>query len=81
MSGQSEVVVSVADQGIGIPSGKLKDVFDIFYTTKEQGTGLGLSIARTIVQTYGGRMIWAENRAAGGTVFRFTLPLAERGPT
>jgi signal transduction histidine kinase len=37
-------------------------------------------VARTIVQTYGGR-IWAENRAAGGTVFRFTLPLAERGPT
>lgn len=80
LNGQSEVVVSVADQGTGIPKGKLKDVFDTFYTTKEQGTGLGLSIARTIVETYGGK-IWAENRAAGGAVFRFTLPLVERGPT
>jgi signal transduction histidine kinase len=50
-------------------------VFDTFYTTKQDGTGLGLSIARTIVETYGGK-IWAENRSGGGAVFRFTLPLA-----
>jgi signal transduction histidine kinase len=53
----------------------LKDIFEAFFTTKPQGTGLGLSIARTIVETYGGS-IWAENRAGGGAVFRFTLPLA-----
>ncbi len=50
-------------------------IFDAFYTTKQQGTGLGLSIARTIVETYGGK-IWAENLAAGGAAFRFTLPLS-----
>jgi signal transduction histidine kinase len=50
-------------------------VFETFYTTKPQGTGLGLSISRTIVETYGGK-IWAENRIAGGAIFRFTLPLA-----
>ena len=74
---ESEVEVSVADSGTGIPKEKLKDVFDTFYTTKQQGTGLGLSIARTIVETYGGR-IWAENRVGGGAVFRFTLPTGGR---
>ena len=72
--GEFEVEVSVADTGTGIPDDKLKDVFKTFFTTKPQGTGLGLSIARTIIETYGGR-IWAENRLGGGAVFRFTLPL------
>jgi signal transduction histidine kinase len=66
--------VSVSDSGTGIPEHKLNEIFDTFYTTKENGTGLGLSIARTIVETYGGR-IWAENRDEGGAIFRFTLPL------
>jgi signal transduction histidine kinase len=69
------VEVSIADSGIGIPSDKILAIFDAFYTTKRQGTGLGLSIARTIVETYGGK-IWAENRMGGGAVFRFTLPLS-----
>ena len=60
--------------GTGIPEDKLGEIFDTFYTTKEHGTGLGLSIARTIVETYGGR-IWAENRPVGGAIIRFTLPL------
>jgi signal transduction histidine kinase len=70
----SSVEVSVADTGAGIPPDKLNTVFDAFFTTKSQGTGLGLSIARTIVETFGGR-IWAENRPGGGALFRFTLPL------
>ena len=73
--GDSEAEVSITDTGTGIPDDKLKDVFKTFFTTKPQGTGLGLSIARTIIETYGGR-IWAENRLGGGAVFRFTLPLA-----
>jgi C4-dicarboxylate-specific signal transduction histidine kinase len=71
---QSEALVSIADCGSGIPHDKIKEVFDTFFTTKSEGTGLGLSIARTIVETYGGK-IWAENRLDGGAVFRFTLPL------
>jgi signal transduction histidine kinase len=77
--GESEVEISVADTGTGIPGDKLEDVFDTFYTTKPHGTGLGLCIARTIVETYGGR-IWAENRSGRGAVFRFTVPLAEPRP-
>jgi signal transduction histidine kinase len=74
--GNDQAEVSVSDSGIGIPREKLAQVFHAFYTTKQQGTGLGLSIARTILETYGGK-IWAENRAGGGSVFRFVLPLAE----
>ncbi len=72
--GISDVEVVVSDHGPGIPGDSLKQIFEAFYTTKANGTGLGLSIARTIIETYGGR-IWAENRAGGGAVFRFTLPL------
>lgn len=74
LAGKSRVEVLVADSGTGIPAEKLNEIFETFYTTKRSGTGLGLSIARTIVETYGGR-IWAENRPGGGAVFRFTLPL------
>jgi signal transduction histidine kinase len=72
--GESSVEVSVSDSGSGIPEHTLKQIFDTFYTTKKEGTGLGLSIARTIVETYGGK-IWAENKAGCGAVFRFTLPM------
>ena len=68
--------VCVNDSGTGIAVEKLNDVFDTFYTTKRSGTGLGLSIARTIVETYGGK-IWAENRVGGGAALRFTLPLSK----
>jgi signal transduction histidine kinase len=73
--GRSQVELSVTDCGPGIPADKLTTIFESFVTTKAQGTGLGLSIARTIVETYGGR-IWAENKLGSGAVFRFTLPLA-----
>lgn len=69
----SNVAVSVADTGKGIPRDQLGRVFETFYTTKVHGTGLGLPIARTIVETYGGK-IWADNRPEGGTVVRFVLP-------
>jgi len=74
--GESSVEVSVSDSGTGIPEHVLCEVFDTFFTTKKHGTGLGLSIARTIVETYGGK-IWAENQAGCGAVFRFTLPMLQ----
>jgi C4-dicarboxylate-specific signal transduction histidine kinase len=75
-NGGSTVEISVADTGAGIPANQLEGVFDTFFTTKPDGTGLGLSIARTIIESYKGRL-WAENGASGGAVFRLTLPLVE----
>ena len=72
----SAVRVSVADSGTGVPPNKLNEIFDAFYTTKGQGTGLGLSIARTIMETYDGK-IWAENRPDKRTTFFFTMPLSK----
>jgi signal transduction histidine kinase len=74
--GDSAVEVVVADSGPGIPQHKIDKIFDSFYTTKKDGTGLGLSIARTIVETYGGK-IWAENRVSGGAAFHFTVPTSQ----
>ena len=67
-----DVTVSMKDTGPGIQEDKLATIFEPFVTTKKQGTGIGLSIARTIINTYGGK-IWAENEAGGGAIFHFTL--------
>jgi signal transduction histidine kinase len=68
--------IEIADFGPGILAGKLKEVFEPFYTSKSSGMGMGLSIARTIVEAHSGT-ISAENRAGQGAVFRFRLPLAQ----
>lgn len=75
LNGGSVVEISISDSGPGIPPDKLAQVFDPFYTTKDQGMGIGLSIARTIILAHKGQ-IWAENQSGGGAVFHFTLPLA-----
>ena len=79
MYADSKVEVVVSDSGPGIPEQVIGEIFDTFYTTKPDGTGLGLSIARTIVETYGGK-IWVENCAQGGAAFHFTVPLSTDMP-
>jgi two-component system, LuxR family, sensor kinase FixL len=69
------VLVSVADTGGGIPPEIEAKLFQPFVTTKLEGMGIGLSVCRTIVEAHGGRL-WVEPNAAGGSVFRFTLPAA-----
>jgi len=66
--------LSVSDRGPGIPEGKLKEVFEPFYTSKAEGIGMGLSIARTIIEAHHG-LISAKNRDHGGASFRIRLPL------
>ena len=73
-------LISVADQGRGIPADKLDSIFERFTQVDSSdvrdkgGTGLGLAITRAIVEHHGGR-IWAESGPAGGSTFRMTLPL------
>jgi two-component system, LuxR family, sensor kinase FixL len=69
------IEVIVSDCGHGIAAEKMPHLFDSFFTTKSEGVGLGLSIARSVIQAHSGR-IWAENRAAGGAAFHFTLRTA-----
>ena len=69
------IEIEVSDTGTGFQDDVLPNLFQTFFTTKETGMGVGLSISRSIIEAHGGRM-WAENNAAGGATFRFTLPAA-----
>jgi len=71
----SAVVVTVEDDGPGLPGELVDRIFSPFFTTKPQGSGLGLAIVRKIVDAHDGRIDVAP-RGGGGTVFRVTLPLA-----
>jgi signal transduction histidine kinase len=66
--------LSVSDRGPGIPEGKLKEIFEPFFTSKAEGMGMGLSIARSIVEAHNGQ-IWAENGGNGGALFWIRLPI------
>ena len=72
-------LLSVIDEGRGIPTDKLESIFDRFQqvdasdSRQKGGTGLGLAICRTIVQQHGGR-IWAEHNAERGSTFRLFVP-------
>jgi signal transduction histidine kinase len=66
----------VRDSGPGIPAEQLEDIFNPFFTTKEQGTGLGLSLVHQMVVEHGGE-ITVESDLGRGTVFRVRLPVAE----
>lgn len=72
-------LISIADQGVGIPRTDIVRVFDKFHrvdssvTRDTGGSGLGLAIAKYIVDVHGGR-IWAESKEGKGSTFYFTLP-------
>jgi signal transduction histidine kinase len=72
-----KVVISVIDNGPGMPQQVLKKLFEPFMSSKQSGLGLGLSISRTIVEAHGGTMR-ARNRPEGGAAISFTLPLHGR---
>lgn len=71
------ILVTVKDNGKGIPTNAHKKVFDPGYTTKKRGWGLGLSLAKRIIEDYHkGRMILRESRPDVGTTFDILLPVA-----
>ncbi len=77
----SEMVVSVQDEGIGIPQADVPRIFERFYKVDRArvrggGTGLGLAIARHVVEGHGGR-IWVTSEEGVGSTFSFALPITE----
>jgi two-component system sensor kinase FixL len=71
------VLLSVADNGPGIPPERLIDLFQAFKTGKRNGMGLGLAISRTIVQSHGGELLVDPGGNGCGARFVVRLPLPE----
>ncbi|MBM3133118.1 MAG: cell wall metabolism sensor histidine kinase WalK, partial [Chloroflexi bacterium] len=78
------ILVSVTDQGLGIPREHLEQVFHQFYrmeagiARRRGGTGLGLAISKWIVEAHGGT-VWAESELGKGSTFFFSLPITLAG--
>lgn len=71
----TQITLTVRDDGIGIPEQHLAHIFEPFYTTKESGgSGLGLAISQNIVERHGGS-IEVESIVGRGTTFRIVLPV------
>jgi signal transduction histidine kinase len=75
--GENEVLITVEDNGAGIPEKIRQRIFDVFFSTKgSQGTGLGLAVTRKIIEEHGG-VIEAESTPDEGSKFTITLPVGE----
>jgi PAS domain S-box-containing protein len=70
---QGQLLISISDNGIGLPDDKVDQIFDSFFTTKLQGSGMGLAISRSIIEAHDGRL-WATANEGRGASFHFTLP-------
>ena len=83
---KTDVMVSIADQGIGISPEDLIPLFEKYSrvissdTYQIPGTGLGLPISRAIIEAHGGH-IWAESKAGEGTTISFSIPISHRTRT
>ena len=70
------VTIRVRDNGPGVPQALHEQIFQLFFSTKDEGTGLGLSIATRIVEEHGGE-IQLTSPPEGGAVFTIKLPAGE----
>ena len=90
LHGNTYIVVTIKDSGVGIPSNIIDKIFDPYFSTKQTGSGLGLAISHSIITRHGGH-ISVESETGKGTVFSIYLvattnqisdpPVKETGPT
>jgi PAS domain S-box-containing protein len=75
---RDNIVVNVADSGVGLDPANRERIFDTFFTTKAEGMGMGLAISNSIVESHHGRL-WVEPGSPFGAVFGFALPMVAGG--
>ena len=75
-SGDHFVKVSVIDRGYGLADDAEEKLFTPFYTTKKEGMGIGLTVCHSIIQSHGGKLSF-KRHPEGGTIFEFTMPVAD----
>ena len=79
---RDQILISITDEGMGIPKDNLAKIFDRFYRVDKArsrqvgGTGLGLAIAKEMIYAHDGH-IWAKSEEGKGTTVYFTLPVAD----
>ena len=82
---KTEVVLSITDQGLGIPKKDLGHIFDRFFrvdkarSRAQGGTGLGLAISKEIIELFGGK-IWVDSSEGKGSTFSISLPYEAYDP-
>lgn len=65
--------IDVVDNGHGVSEENSKKLFEAFFTTKSEGMGIGLSLSRSVAESHGGKISWANN-PEGGATFSMILP-------
>jgi len=73
---KSNVLLSIKDNGAGIPEGMRDKIFEPNFTTKSSGTGLGLAFVKNSIENADGR-VWFETKQGAGTTFYLSLPAAK----
>jgi len=72
--------IAVADNGCGVPEERIKDIFQLFYTTKStRGTGLGLPMVQRFVENLGGQVL-VQSKVGEGSIFTMIFPRIEQEP-
>ncbi|NIR95268.1 MAG: GHKL domain-containing protein, partial [Gammaproteobacteria bacterium] len=75
LPGDELIQVSISDNGKGIDSTALEEVFKPFFTTKSHGTGLGLAICKRLVEQHDGSISVENNTKGEGVTFTLTFPV------
>jgi two-component system sensor histidine kinase FlrB len=78
--GETEVEISLVDNGPGISNTQQSKIFEPFFTTKSQGTGLGLAVVQSVAKSHNGRLSLVSQLGKGSN-FSLILPLQREAAT